>query len=284
MWKSLRRWWYWNYVKNEAWPPDVREYFVRKSLKEMAKAKKLTPQMQQDISAAEMGAALCGKPGDLSPELKLELLRDGFRHIAQIPHEPCAVCGRPVPAHLAKRFDEKFYHESCAKDAKIAEYSEALRSNPEGDGAHLGLGRVLSLQGHLEGAISEFRRALWLNAENVDAHVALGWELHRTGERDQAVVEFRKALSLNPDKDEAHVGLGCVLSINGDLDGSIAEFREAVRANPRNDDAHYYLGKGLEEKGEREEALQEYSVAIQLNPKAPNFRYSYERLSRATKR
>ena len=211
----LRRWWYWNYVKNEAWPPDVRGYFVRKSLEELAKAKNVKPEMQQDISAAELSTALCGKPSDLSPEIKMELRHDGFRRITQIPHEHCATCGMPVFTHLATTVGGKFYHDRCAPQKEqpqdwgtctppfqasppnppqMDRIEPPREEAPPADDAHVNLGLALGRKGDLDGAIDEFRSALHLRQDDARAHSNLGIALAEKGDLDAAIAEFHSAL------------------------------------------------------------------------------------------
>jgi len=106
-----RAWWYLHFVRPENWPPDVREYIIRSSLRMMGDGTGLKPEQQLELAVREIAALWSD---DLSPEIVQELWSDGLRRLARVPHETCAICGRPVPTHIAQKADGKFYHESCA--------------------------------------------------------------------------------------------------------------------------------------------------------------------------
>jgi hypothetical protein len=56
----------------------------------------LGPVEQLKLAKMEMSAM---SREDLTPELKLMLLRDGDERWARVPHEKCAKCGLQVPTH-----------------------------------------------------------------------------------------------------------------------------------------------------------------------------------------
>ena len=115
MWIRARAWWYLHFVKAEAWPPDVREYILRSSLRAMGDGTGLKPEQQVEVATHEI-AALSRE--DLTPEFKLEMLRDGFQRLARVPSETCSACGLPVYTHSARKADGKSYHEHCARSAE----------------------------------------------------------------------------------------------------------------------------------------------------------------------
>lgn len=119
MFMRLHVWWYEHFVKSEAFPPDIREYIVRRSWKRFAQEKNLAPQVQEELATKELAAALSDDDNEyLSPEFKTELLADAMHRFGQIPLEHCAACKGPVLVHKAIIMNGKYYCESCAAPKK----------------------------------------------------------------------------------------------------------------------------------------------------------------------
>ncbi len=116
LWTPLCAWWCQHFVTTSAWPSDVREYIIRSALGLVSDGRDLGPEEQLRMAKMEMFAI---SRDDLTPELKLMLLRDGDERWARVPHEKCARCGLEVPTHQATAVGGEFYHERCApsKDA-----------------------------------------------------------------------------------------------------------------------------------------------------------------------
>ena len=114
--RPLRAWWCLHFVRASAWPSDVRECFIRSALGLVGDGRDLGPEEQLRMAKMEMFAV---SRGDLTPELKLMLLRDAEERWARVPHEKCSRCGLQVPTHQATAVGGAFYHERCAlwKDA-----------------------------------------------------------------------------------------------------------------------------------------------------------------------
>jgi len=111
LWTPLLAWWCQHFVTISAWPPDVREYIIRSALGMVGDGRGLGPEDQLKLAKMEMFAM---SRDDLTPELKLMLLRDGDERWARVPHEKCARCGLQVPTHQATSVGGEFYHDRCA--------------------------------------------------------------------------------------------------------------------------------------------------------------------------
>jgi tetratricopeptide (TPR) repeat protein len=148
----------------------------------------------------------------------------------------------------------------------IAEYHEALHSNPNYADAYSDLGNVLVQQGRTQEAIAECLAALRIDPDFPPAHNNLGVGLFHAGRTGEAVAEFHEALRLNPAYAEASVNLGNALLGEGRTGEAVAEFREALRIDPGRADARNGLGLALFQQGHAQEAIAEYREALRINP------------------
>jgi hypothetical protein len=112
MFMRLRAWWCERFVKREKWSPGVGEYIIRQGWKDLARARKLSPETQEEVSKNELVAVLSDNEG-LSSTFKAELLADAMHRLGQIPLEDCSSCRSPVFTHEAVRVDGKPYCRNC---------------------------------------------------------------------------------------------------------------------------------------------------------------------------
>jgi hypothetical protein len=104
-WERLRSWWY-------SLPKSRREYSIRSGMRQIRKAKNVTPEEQVEAGTAMIAAA--GSPHKISQRLRGDLLEEGLKRLASIPGDHCAECKRPVFFHQAIKKDGKLYCEGCA--------------------------------------------------------------------------------------------------------------------------------------------------------------------------
>jgi tetratricopeptide (TPR) repeat protein len=90
-------------------------------------------------------------------------------------------------------------------------------------------------------AIAEFTQAIRLNPNKAVYYGNRGVAYNRKGDYDRAIADFTAVLRINPNDDEAVKYLALVLDnrgltsvIKGDLDRAIADFTEAVQLEPSN--------------------------------------------------
>ena len=83
----------------------------------------------------------------------------------------------------------------------------------------------------LDEAIAQYTEALRLDPNFAEAHNNLGVALRDRGKLDRAIAHYQQALRLNPDFAAAHYNLGIVLKALGRLDEAIKEYREATGAS-----------------------------------------------------
>jgi len=160
--------------------------------------------------------------------------------------------------------------DALASQGKLAEaaaeYMAALQVKPDYADAHYGLGNALAGQGNLAEAIAEYTAALRIDPGHVEAHNNLGLALAGQGRLAEAAAEYQAALRIQPDLAAAHNNLGNILTGEGRLAQATAEYQAALRIQPDYVEAYYNLGNALAGQGMFAEAAAEYQAALRINP------------------
>ena len=131
---------------------------------------------------------------------------------------------------------------------------------------HYNAGAELKEEGRLEEAIAEFTEAIRLDPDFALAYSSRGYLYVETGRYDQAIEDLDEAIRLNPKDAIAHLNRGRVYSILGHYDEAIRDFDETIRLNPQDAKAYSNRGFNYERLGEYEKAIQDCSEAIRLDP------------------
>jgi tetratricopeptide (TPR) repeat protein len=151
-------------------------------------------------------------------------------------------------------------------DGRIEECQEALRIDPENEGAHADFIMALSMKYQGKEAVENVRQAIRDNPTNAQFHFDAAFLLDQSGDLDGALREYREVLRLNPNHPEAHFKLAQALQRGKhDLDGAIAEYREAVRTSDGDFErglSYYNLAFALLEKGDLQSAGGAYQDAV----------------------
>ena len=91
------------------------------------------------------------------------------------------------------------YRRKGAYDEAIADFTEALRLNPERDVIYHARGLAYAEKGAYDEAIADYTEALRLNPEFAKAYHHRGLAYRRKGASSQAVADFADSLRLNPE-------------------------------------------------------------------------------------
>jgi len=120
MWLPFRAWWYLHVDRKKPLPPDVKEYVFRRANRMISKLKDVSPEEKLKLSEMQLVAAVTAEPGEISEDLRGDLLAQSLNRLGEIPAEKCAKCGIPVFTHAATRISQRVYCQRCAKELPYA--------------------------------------------------------------------------------------------------------------------------------------------------------------------
>ena len=143
---------------------------------------------------------------------------------------------------------------------------DCVNKSPNKGRPHNNLGQVFLDQGRDQEAVAQFTEALRIDPDHLESHNNLGNILVRQGKYQEAVDHFTEALRVDPNHPAAHHNLGNALFGQGKYQEAIAQFTEALRINPNYAATRYNLGSAYVKIGDRVSALEEYKILRTMNP------------------
>jgi tetratricopeptide (TPR) repeat protein len=151
-------------------------------------------------------------------------------------------------------------------DLALADYSEAIRLQPNYAFAYNNRGRILEERGEYDRALSDYNTAIRLVTNQPVMFNGRGNVWFDKSEFNRALADYDEAIRLDPNYADAFNGQGNTLKGLGDFDRAIDSFSTAIRLNPGN--SYFYTGRAAtwQEKGEFERAIADYTMAIRFNP------------------
>ena len=148
----------------------------------------------------------------------------------------------------------------------IDDFTEAIRRDPKYAQAYNSRGMVYSEQDKPDLAIADYSEAIRLDPKCHSAHNNLGVALWQGGRKDEAAEHWQKALELRPGYADAHSNLGFALKEKGKLDEATSHFKAAILCDPGLAKAYNNLGLVLLARGKQEEAEEQFLEAIRRRP------------------
>jgi len=158
-------------------------------------------------------------------------------------------------------------------DGAIAEYSEAIRLDPNFADAFYNRGLAREEKGNLDDAIQDFSRAIALNPRHALAYTERGMMLADKNEWDRAIEDFSKALAIDPTDASTYRGRGNARSGKGDLDGAIADLTASLGLYPKSAGVYTDRANVKLKKKDLAGAAADYDAAITINPAYPRAYY-----------
>jgi tetratricopeptide (TPR) repeat protein/uncharacterized caspase-like protein len=243
-------------------------------------------QLQKAPDAVSVGSA-GAEPLEEAPE-ETAGLEDPFRFAVIPPAVELAEAAKAEPEELSVDLSNQEAQECLNRgnakldlkdnEGAIADYTEALRLDPQSTIAYYSRGLAKSFSGDNEGAIVDCDEALRL-----DQHLAIAYLVRgaaKSGDNEGAIADLNEAIRLNPNSSIAvssHTGikydmkayfLRAMLKHNlGDNEGMIADLNEAIRLDPNSATAYLFRGGAKSEFGDNKEgAIVDLNEAIRLDP------------------
>jgi tetratricopeptide (TPR) repeat protein len=152
------------------------------------------------------------------------------------------------------------------KQGAIADYNQAIKINPNLAEAYYNRGIVRSELGDKQGAVADFKQAIKINPNYASAYGNRGVVRYELGDKQGAIADFNQAIKINPNSSQAYTGRGGVRSELGDKQGALADFNQAIKINPNYANAYYNRGVVSYDLGDKQGAIADYNQAIKINP------------------
>jgi len=152
-------------------------------------------------------------------------------------------------------------------DRAIADFSEAIRIDPQNDIAYYNRGLCYNVRADYDRAIADYNEAIRINPKQTKAYISRANTYVSKGEFDRAIADFDEQIRLNPKAAYAYDDRGLAWKEKKEYDRAISDFNEAIRLDPKHSHAYRLRGQVWREMGELDRALADCTVAIQLAPK-----------------
>ncbi|MHC2435423.1 tetratricopeptide repeat protein [Bradyrhizobium sp. USDA 4451] len=137
---------------------------------------------------------------------------------------------------------------------------------------HATRGQVLAHSGKLDEALAEFEQALTSDPYNIQALYGRGLIYQGRGQHQQAIDDFTAASGLSPQKAEPLVGRAMSYLALDKARQAATDLDEAVQADPNNVAAWSARGQAYERLGDKAKAAASYNRALALRPNDGNAR------------
>jgi tetratricopeptide (TPR) repeat protein len=151
-------------------------------------------------------------------------------------------------------------------DEAIAEYTEALRINPNNARAYYNRGLAYYTQKDYSRAIADYTQAIRLDPNYAAAYMGRGNAYRGKGDNDRAIADYTQAIRLDPNYAKTYYNRGLAYYYKNDYDRAIADYTQAIRLDPNYAAAYYNRGNAYRGKGDNDRAIADYTQAIRLNP------------------
>jgi tetratricopeptide (TPR) repeat protein len=166
-------------------------------------------------------------------------------------------------------------------DEAIANYSEALKIDPNASGLHFELAEMLNnsaVAGGREEAEKEYLAALAVNPLDEKAECKLGDLAALRGDQQAAAEYYQRALKLQPNDSEALLGLSKTLMTMNQPEKALPLLEHAVKLDPTNAVAHFRLGTLYRKMGRADDADRELAEYQKYKAMKEKLRETYRRM------
>jgi tetratricopeptide (TPR) repeat protein len=128
-------------------------------------------------------------------------------------------------AQAAQANDRGLAHaERGQYDGAIADYTEAIRLNPQGAAAYNNRALAHEATGNHDLAITDFTEAIRLSPKRAEIYYNRGLSYSKTKDHEKAIADFTEAIWLNPKSARAYYDRGVCYAAKGNHDRAIADF------------------------------------------------------------
>jgi tetratricopeptide (TPR) repeat protein len=158
------------------------------------------------------------------------------------------------------------WHNKGEFDRAIADYSEAIRLEPDFAQVYTGRGGAWMEKGEYDRAIADFDETIRLIPKFTLAYNGRGLAWQARGEYDRAIADFDATIRLDPKFAVAYINRGETWRLKGDLDRALADQDRAIVLDPKGPLDYAARADTLRYKGEFNRAIADYERALRSRP------------------
>jgi tetratricopeptide (TPR) repeat protein len=147
-----------------------------------------------------------------------------------------------------------------------ADFDAALKLDPEMRGAYSGRGTCFREQGDYPTAIRDFTEAIRRDPEDADTYERRAKCYHELGRFDEALKDRNRAVELAADWQVYLLGRGQTLRLLKRFDESRRDFEKAIALDPSKSENYYELGHVYYDQGKNEQAAMFFTMAHERDP------------------
>jgi tetratricopeptide (TPR) repeat protein len=120
------------------------------------------------------------------------------------------------------------------------------------------------LDGNFDRAIAEYSMAIKVDPERTESYVKRGQAWWQKGDYTLAIADFDRALKIDPQLAPAYLNRGIALAARGDHEAAIADFDRASGLGPNDAGPSLHRGLSLAKLGEADRAAEEFRRVLRL--------------------
>ena len=158
------------------------------------------------------------------------------------------------------------YNDMEDYDRAIADYSEAIRVDPQYAVAYSNRGLAYANKKDYDRAIKDLDGAIRMDPDNAPAYDDRGWTFSRKKQYDRAIADYNEAVRLDPKFARAYGNRCSAYREKRELDRAIADCDDAIRLDPKLAFAYNNRGNVYFDKKSYDRAIADYDEAIRLDP------------------
>jgi tetratricopeptide (TPR) repeat protein len=166
-------------------------------------------------------------------------------------------------------------------DRAIADYTQALRLDPNDANAYYWRGYVYSNKGDYDLAIADYTQSLRLDPNDASVYYWRGSAYRNKEDYDQAIADYTQAIRIDPNYASAYYWRGSAYYSKRDYDRAIADYTQTLRLNPNDASAYNRRGNAYYSKRDYDRAIADYEAALRLDPNNATLRQNLENARQA---